>query len=185
MADVSHIALYKWRRSLLSEEGAKERPGRYHIVGGAPAIYFAGDPVTALFEVGRLFRARYAVAAPPGILLSVRVQLNGGVLDLRDRAITTLLGTSRQELTGQWLTKDIAPTQLLGETAHELGHIVALHAPSAADPSGCAETVIVFKDRLPSTSGNIRIHDPENWLGRSSARIAAGSVHRRRTRKPG
>ncbi len=179
-ANVSHIALYKWRDSLLSPKAARERAGRYHIAGGSPALYFADNPVTALYEVGRMFRAQYAVAAPPGILLSVRLELASGVLDLRKRAVQALLGTSRQELTGQWLTEDLAPTQLLGETAYELGNIVAVHAPSAADPSGLSETVVIFKDRLPVVGGTIEIHDPEDWLHAMSGRAARAVSKNRR-----
>jgi len=127
-----------------------------------------------------MFRARYAVAAPPGILLSVRLELASGVLDLRKRAVQELLGTSRQELTGQWLMEDLAPTQLLGQTVYELGNIVAIHAPSAADPSGFSETVVIFKDRLPVVGGTIEIHDPEDWLQAMSRRVARAVSKNRR-----
>jgi RES domain-containing protein len=178
VAELSHIALYKWRRALLSEDGAKDGPGRYHVVGGAPAVYFADNPVTALYEVGRIFGARYATVAPPGILLSVRIQLSGGVLDLRDGKIQSLLGTSRQELTGHWISGTVAPTQLLGETAHELGNVVALQAPSAADPNGFGENVVVFKDRLRLVGGKIEIYDPENWLASSHSSGAKSKTRR-------
>ena len=166
----SHIAQYRYRKSLLSVKGAKAFPGRYHRKGGAPALYFADTPLTAIYEVDRavdLGGIQLAGLANPGILITVNFELSD-VLDLTDPAIVNLLGTSHQELTGSWLTFDPAPTQLLGEAAHECGRIVAIKAPSAANrKGGNATNLVVFRDRLDRQRHRMLIHDPQNWLGYS------------------
>jgi RES domain-containing protein len=163
----SHIAQYRFRASLLSAEGAKRFPGRYHRKGGAPALYFADTPLTAIFEVDRavdLGGIQLSGLANPGILISVKFELSD-VLDLTDPEIIALLGTSHQELTGSWMSMNPAPTQVLGEAAYETGRIVAIKAPSAANRQHEAATnLVVFRDRLSPKQHKMAIHDPYNWL---------------------
>jgi RES domain-containing protein len=166
----SHIAQYRYRKTLLSTRGAKAFPGRYHKKGGAPALYFADTPLTAIYEVDRavdLGGIQLAGLANPGILITVSFELSD-VLDLTDPAIVSLLGTSNQELTGSWLNVDPAPTQILGEVAHACGRIIAIKAPSAANRNrGNATNLVVFRDRLDRRRHKMMIHDPHNWLGYS------------------
>jgi RES domain-containing protein len=170
--NLSHIVQYKYRHSLLSVRGARLSPGRYHKKGGAPALYFADTPLTALYEVDRaidLGGIEIAGLAAPGIIVSVQFELSD-VLDVTDPAVVQLLGTSRQELTGSWMYQDPAPTQMLGEAAHDSTRIVAIRAPSAARGGEDANNLVVFHDRVDPHRHRMVIHDPHRWLsqGRES-----------------
>jgi RES domain-containing protein len=78
---------------------------RYTPKGGPPAVYLASDAGTALQEVNAVFAIpngpSIAVPAAPYTMCQVNVVLND-VLDLSVPATEAALGTSTQELTGDW-----------------------------------------------------------------------------------
>jgi RES domain-containing protein len=86
-------------------------PGRYNAGRpgrpGFPILYLAEDPITPLHEVGALVGSPLpggVVLPVPGAVwtvVQVRVSL-ATVVDLTDPAVLSLLGTSVQELTGDW-----------------------------------------------------------------------------------
>ena len=97
------------------------------------SLYLADNSFVAMFEAQALFGSPLTpggiVPAPAGawVVLTVRVQLDA-VVDLASQASQAVLGTTAQELTGDWrgyrtrshLTPvsgpvGVAPTQLLGE----------------------------------------------------------------------
>lgn len=164
---LSHIAEYQFRGSLLSVTGTRKKAGRYHAKNGAPALYFADTPITAIFEVERavdLAGILVGGLAVPGVIITVEFELDG-VLDLTNPSIRKILGTTLQELTGSWMTaKTISPTQRLGEAAHRSGRITAIKAPSAAHHRRGAYNLVVFRDRV-RPAHKMEIHDPGRWLG--------------------
>jgi hypothetical protein len=112
-------------------------PTRFYDPGSALApfasLYLSDDRMVSLFEAQALFGSPMTpggtVSAPKGnwVSLSVTVSL-AKVVDLSDVVAQTLLGTSVQELTGDWqgyrqrapttpvsAPVGAAPTQLLGE----------------------------------------------------------------------
>ena len=88
-----------------------------------------------------------------GILLSA--------LNLVDPSIVMQLGTTHQELTGEWrytATGGEAPTQLLGRVSSDLGRFDAIRYPSSKNPPN-GVCVAVFPDRLKSPAF-IEVYDP-------------------------
>ncbi|MPY65583.1 RES family NAD+ phosphorylase [Deinococcus sp. SDU3-2] len=72
------------------------------------------------------------------------------VLDLTDAGVREQVGTSLQELTGDWQflneQGEDAPTQRLGRTAFESGRFDAVRAPSKLRPGEA--NLLVFVDRI-------------------------------------
>jgi RES domain-containing protein len=149
--------------------GSSRFGARYTPKGGPPALFLASDPQTALQEVNAIFAIpngpTIALSAPPYTLCQVTVALDD-VLDARARATEAALGTSTQELTGDWRylagAGGIPPTQLLGLAAHASTRIVAIVAPSSKN-IGKGSILAVFPDRL--AGGNfIEVVDPTGTL---------------------
>lgn len=164
-----HVTAYKWRKSLLSAKGAEISAGRFHRAGGAPALYFAESPLTALLEVGALSATvdggYHPYRRPPQILVSVSLAIPRGVLDLTEPGVLAKLGTTDMEISGNWITSRDPVTQTLGQIAYECG-IVAIKFRSARPTDRLTHSnLVVFRDRLLNTSGcELKAHDPDRDL---------------------
>jgi hypothetical protein len=128
-----------------------------------PVLYLAEDQQVALFEVGALFGSPQlgAFAANPRqawILLNVQVTLQS-VADLADPAEQHKIGTTAQELTGDWRSyalrgpkvsvsqpTGLAPTQLLGAALHAVPGLEGFRTVSARVPTHMS--LVVFPDKL-------------------------------------
>jgi RES domain-containing protein len=133
--------------------GSKVAGGRYTPRGLFETIYLAEDTVTALTEVTAVVMTGSGVttlATNPWALVSVRGVLLS-VLNLVDAAIVVQMGTTAQELSGEWRYTQAmggeAPTQLLGRVSFDSGRFDGIRYPSSKNPpNGCC--VAVFPDRL-------------------------------------
>lgn len=166
----AHIARYEYHAALLSAGGAQVAPGRFHAQGGAPALYFAESPVTALVEVEALLGSEPSLTMnkrPPLVLVNVRVVIPNGVLDLtEDESNRELLGTTYQELTGSWIYDDDPPTQRLGRAAYDSNKIVAIRYPSGKWRGETLQrNLVVFRNRLTAKRGALlQPYDPDSTL---------------------
>lgn len=109
---------------------ARTHPGRYHPEG-IEALYLANSQDTAARETGSVLPIKSRIipdGKPPMFIFSVKVEVQK-MLVLDDHVLP-LLQTSYQELTGHWNYGELAPTQTLGLSAHNLG-VEALRVPSA------------------------------------------------------
>lgn len=165
----AHVSKYVYAGSLLSAEGAKYAPGRFHRKGEAPALYFARSPLIALLEVGMLLGAdgEYLVRrSEPQMLVMVDIDIPNAVLDLTRADNVDLFGTGYQELTGSWMYDPNPATQRLGKAAYESGKVAAILYPSATWSGRESEpNLVVFRDRLEALPGAV-MHpvDPGNHL---------------------
>lgn len=138
-------------------------------------FYLAENHLVALLEVGALV----GTALPGGLfpsphrawsVLNVGVRLTS-VVDLTRRAPLETLGTSIQELAGDWRScavrhrvsgragaATLAPTQKLGEALYRYGGIEAVKTYSARQPFSSA--LVVFPQRLVGTTSRITFRDP-------------------------
>jgi RES domain-containing protein len=165
----AHVTRYKYRNTLLSGEGAEFAAGRFHLERGAPAIYFAESPVTALIEVEALYGGDNGLIMNPRsplMLINVHIMIPRGVLDLTDKKIRKLVDTDYQQLTGSWLLSDEVPaTQRLGRVAHASRKIVAIKYPSAKwRGEELRANLVVFRDRLDMRGCGMVPYDPERDL---------------------
>jgi hypothetical protein len=128
-----------------------------------PILYLAEDHQAALFEVGALLGSPQlgAFVANPRrawILLNVQVTLQS-VADLADPAEQHKIGTTAQELTGDWQgyaqrgptmsvsqPTGLAPTQLLGAALHAVPGLEGFRTVSARVPTHM--NLVVFPDKL-------------------------------------
>jgi hypothetical protein len=130
-------------------------PGR----GGAAidCLYLAEDELTPLLEVVGMLRppgSPIPALFEPQVMMTVDGVLTD-ILDLTDVRIHQLLGTSHQELTGEWVVQQstyltgrgtIPPTQLLGAEAFASSRIAGLRYPSSKNTNGIG--VVVYASRL-------------------------------------
>jgi len=91
----------------------------------------------------------------PQVLMTVDGILTD-ILDVTDRQVQIALGTTLQELTGDWVVQQadylagkgpMSPTQILGQAAYEVGGIVGLKYSSSKNVAG-GSGIVVFSDRL-------------------------------------
>jgi RES domain-containing protein len=146
--------------------GSASHGARFTPRGGPPAIYLASDPNIALLEVRAMLQPPggppLSANAPPQTVVQVQTQVNQ-VLDLTAPATLAALGTSVQELSGDWRVSaaqgQSIPTWELGREAHATGKIRALLAWSAV-AVGQGRVLIVFPDLLVAGSDFLQVHDP-------------------------
>src|SRR5216683_7077871 len=85
--------------------GSIRSGGRFTPKGGFETVYLGEDPITALAEVEAVFRAYGGVPftgrTPPVVHVAVDAILLS-VLDLTEPLIQATVGTTRQEVTGEW-----------------------------------------------------------------------------------
>jgi len=143
--------------------------GRFTPPGAFEALYLATDTITAQLEAEALFLDSMGMPVPVLIPPMTGYSTHGiivDVLDLTDRAIQANLGTSLQELTGNWEISqtrgEVAPTQLLGRVAYESARFSGLLAVSAKNPAA-GRVLVVFPGRLAEPS-HIEMYDPSGRL---------------------
>lgn len=140
--------------------------GRYNPPNRFETIYLAEDPITALAETWRVFQHPQA---PQGITFRtpplVHIAIDGvllNVLDVTDQNVQKAIGTTYQELTGEWRLTQAggieAPTQILGRVAYTVGRFDAIRAPSSKNAPGGA-CVAVFPNRLVG-GAYLEVYDP-------------------------
>ena len=122
---------------VLSTEGNRKYPGRYHLVGDSGVLYAARREETAIrsflrFAPAGRVRGGMAVA-------KIRIRL-ARVLDLTDSAVLRALALERRDLTAP----DASLPRALGLAARRAG-FEGLLAPSAAGPGA---VVVVFRNDL-------------------------------------
>jgi RES domain len=135
-------------------------------------LYFAEDPITAMFEVGAMLGnmspGQYIenTLGQTGIVLTVQVHLQH-VIDLFEKANSDKIKMSAQEMTGDWqnynMEKDgvrMAPTQMLGEALFRTG-VEGFVARSVRVPF--KRTLGVFPDNLGKHS-NLVYQDSEKTV---------------------
>ena len=149
--------------------GSTRFGGRFTPKGGPPAVYLASDPNVALQEVNAVLMPPgappVAIPSKPQVLVQVDVVLTG-VLDLTDAAVQSALGTSVQELTGDWrftmLHGAPVPTHELALACHASGRIAALRTYSAKCV-GLGFNLVVFADRVRAPH-RLSVRDPSGRL---------------------
>ncbi len=91
----------------------------------------------------------------PQVLMTVDGILTD-ILDVTDGQVQIALGTTLQELTGDWVVQQadyligkgpMPPTQVLGQAAYEVGGIVGLKYSSSKSVA-IGSGIVVFSDRL-------------------------------------
>ncbi|MEX1128285.1 MAG: RES family NAD+ phosphorylase [Vicinamibacterales bacterium] len=124
---------------------------------GIDCLYLAEDELTPVLEIAGVLRpagSRVPLRFEPQVIMTVDGVLTD-VLDLTDVSTQQALGTTHQELTGAWLVQQSRylagqgpppPTQLLGQEAFGVRHVVALRYPSSKNPTGVG--LVVFTGRL-------------------------------------
>ncbi len=120
-------------------------------------LYFAPDPVTALFEVETLLGSIFSFSVPNPFRSSriLRYQVPDMlVVDFGVRTNRNLVESTLQEMTGEWRTyrsphRHPAPTQALAQALYYINPTVrGFLAPSARNPD--INNLIVFFDRSSS-----------------------------------
>lgn len=143
---------------------------------GFPILYFAENQVTALFEVQALLGSPLpgqSFVPNPGqswLIANVSIELRR-VVDLTNEHELSLIQTSVQELTGDWLGYSIrpaqiavrppywtnVPTQRLGARLYAIPGLEGLITPSARVPT--SKNLIVFPDKLQKGRSSLRFVD--------------------------
>ena len=161
--------------------------------GGFATLYLAEDPMVALFEVEAMLGSPHSTWLPvPGrnwTILSVSVVLQA-IVDLTRALPQATLGTTVQELTGDWrgyrLRSAIpsvsqpagvpAPTQELGAALYAVDGLEGFLSTSAKVPTH--QILIVFPDKLAAGS-ELVCHDDK---GKLIFKIAPAAARRSRRR---
>ena len=137
----------------------KETPATPVLVANRSfdSLYVASDVDTALLEVTGVLRppgSPLPLIFEPQVVMTVDGVLTD-VIDLTDRVVQRALGTSRQELTGDWALQQadyllgqasMPDTQRVGQQAEQIRTIVGLKFPSSKNVRGFG--VVVFTSRL-------------------------------------
>ncbi len=125
---------------------------------GSPSyrlLYFAPDPVTALYEVEVLLGSIFSFSVPNpfrGAVVTRHTVPRLNIVDLGVPANRSLVDTTRQELTGDWRAYHRpqaapAPTQALARAVHQAKPAAhGILAPSARNPH--VNNLIAFYDRV-------------------------------------
>jgi RES domain len=142
--------------------GARRQGVRFTPQGtgkqGFECLYLAFDEMTPLLEVTQVLRPPNSLVPllfEPQVMMTVNGVLTD-ILDMTDTKTQGALGTSLQELTGDWAVQQadyligkapMPPTQALGQAAFDVGVIAGLKYKSSKNPArGLA--IVVFTDRL-------------------------------------
>lgn len=153
--------------------GAPRTGGRFTPKAGAPAVYLASEPMTALAEVEAVFEDtgetwHYLDHRPYGVFCVAGIV--PGILDLTDPDVCAALATEEQELRGPWRRAQeralagrgaLPATQRLGQAAHASGRIGGLRYASAkvGGQHIPGTNLVVFADRLAlgGTTGRLQV----------------------------
>lgn len=134
---------------------------RFNRQGGSRILYLGDDHQSSMEEAIRGF------SVPPRALTVVPVQVNlNALLDLRDPAVLTSLGTDASELARNFrplnATGQEAPSQALGEACSSSGLIDGLLYPSLAlSGSTC---LAVIEKALQPLGSSLSVNDPHSGL---------------------
>lgn len=158
-----HLARPYARPAPLYCLGPPTHGARFTPIGGAPALYQAGDPNTALLEANR----GSALLLEPTVVFSAQVRLET-VLDLTDDSVLAALQTDLVELTAPWRLRqkrgEAIATQILGAAVHDSGRFHAIRYQSAV--AGGKTCYVIDCARMAPPS-YVEVHDPAgNLLGR-------------------
>lgn len=125
------------RDKILSTEGNRYYPGRYHIAGETGILYTSVEPDVAIRELGRhAYRANLQGGLVAG---KIKVKLQK-VLNLTKIAILAKLGLSKDDL----VSPDCSITQAISFQARKAG-FQGLLVPSA---TGSGVNLIIFENNL-------------------------------------
>ena len=149
--------------------GSRVSGARFTPPGAFETIYLAEDPVTALAEVALVIRHPQApplnFRTPPWVLITVDGMMLS-VLDLTDAGIQAAVGTTPQELTGEWRYTQAegkeAATQLLGRIGYQTGRFDGIRYPSSKNPPH-GVCMAVFPNRL-NPPAFLEVYDPHGNL---------------------
>lgn len=158
-----------WKTALQTEQ-TKDHPGRFNegpqAIRPFEVLYLAEDHQVALFEVEALLGSSFSLGngimlpnpRHSWLILNVRVRLRS-VADLTRVSQQTLLGTTAQELTGDWRGYQqrqshdsvhepvgTAPTQALGQALFRVRGLEGFRTLSARRPSRMI--LVVFPEKL-------------------------------------
>ena len=151
--------------------GARTRGARFTPPEGFDSLYLASDPVTAMAEVVAVFQPpggpAVTLRSQPWVVVTVEGVLHD-ILDLTNPDVQRELGTSAEELTGEWSYAQSvtgkAETQRLGEAAYAAENILGFRYPSAKN-TGKGEGIVVFTTRLAAAEQSfVEIFDPHHHL---------------------
>jgi RES domain-containing protein len=132
--------------------GAPRVGGRFTPKGSFPTLYLSSDIVTVGCEIQAVFPDGQPSQAvrDPFTVIQILGQLTN-VLDLTRPGTRRSLKTTVEELISPWLLQPSPPTHLLARAAHASGRVLAIRAPSAANPREGTITA-VFVELLPRFS---------------------------------
>lgn len=153
-------------------KGAKRKGARFTpaAVTGTTSfgcIYLALDENTPLLEVTGILKppgSSIPLLFVPQVLMTVDGVL-ADIVDLTDAKTQSALGTSLQELTGDWVVQQddyltgrspMPPTQVLAQAAYGVGDIVGLRYSSSKSVAA-AIGMVVFSDRLVSGTSYLEV----------------------------
>lgn len=129
-------------------------------------LYLAENHQVAIYEVGALLGPPTAPIPDPKVswlLLSLEVKL-GRVVDLCDEGQRAIVGTTFQELTGNWLdSPGPVPTHELGMALQRLPKLEGFLFPSARVGG---RNLVVFPDKLDRRSSVVFRNDLERTVER-------------------
>ena len=138
--------------------GARFTPRADKATPSFGSIYLGLPETTPLLEVAGILKPPSSptpLVFEPQVLMTVDGVLTD-ILDLTDPGVQSALGTTLQELTGDWLTEQedflagkarMPPTQVLGQAAFDVGGIVGLkYRSSKSVANGIG--IVVYSDRL-------------------------------------
>lgn len=134
---VYRVVFEALREKILSTEGNRHFPGRYHIVGETGILYASMERDVAIRELGRHASRAHLQGALAAGKINVRLQK---VLDLTQAAVRAKLGLSIEDL----VSRDCSITQAISLQARKAG-FQGLLVPSAA---GGGVNLIVFENNL-------------------------------------
>ena len=131
------VVLKRRQHNIISTEGNRFFPGRYHLLNETGVLYTSLNEETAIQEVKR----HMPLPEWQEELVSGEIRLHlSRVLDLTDKAIQKQLGLKEESL----ISADLGLTQALGFSAKRAG-IQGLIVPSA---TGSGKNLIVFEDNF-------------------------------------
>lgn len=149
--------------------GSRNSGGRFTPKGSFETVYLAEDPITAFREVWLFLQhpsaPPFTVRTPPLVHVAVDAVLLSA-LDVTDAGVQDALGTTRQELTGDWWSIQTqgleAPTQTLGRVCYESGRFDAIRYYSSKNPPN-GVCIAVLSERLRDQA-YLEVYDPYDQL---------------------
>ena len=136
-ASVYRVVPEALRDKILSTEGNRYYPGRYHIAGETGILYASLERDIAIRELGRHAARNNLQGGLAAGKIKVKLQK---VLDLTQASVLVKLGLSKEDLT----SPNCSITQVISQQARKAG-FQGLLVPSAA---GNGANLVVFENNL-------------------------------------